>query len=300
MYRFTMFSLLFLCALRLNGLSMKIIADCGSSKCDWALIDDQSIDYICSVGFNPVTISSEQISDIISKVYSENAAWHQSVSGIYFYGAGCLPGSASKKVESALGEIFGNKVKISVKDDLTAAAYALFGNGDGIVCILGTGSNSGLYSSGSLVDKIPSLGFILGDEGSGSYMGRVLINKIYKQDLSPEIKKLFEFEFGTSQKDILSKVYSFNSTSAYLASFIPFLKRHLDIPEIENIVRQTFECFFQSNIIKYKNYENYEIGFVGGVAFAFSDLLRDVASNYGLKISEILCRPLDDLIEYHR
>ena len=217
---------------------------------------------------------------------------------VYYYGAGCtVPNIPKMKI--MLQEIFGLGAKIEVESDLTAAACALFGNNKGIACILGTGSNSGLYNGQHIIHKVPAMGYILGDEGSGAVLGRLFLNALYKGLLPEGLLGEFERQFSITLDDIISNVYHGNSPSKFLASTSVFIAKHLDIKQVENIVIENFRSFFRNNIKQYSHPE-LEVGIVGSIACIYHKQLMKAADIENIKIRMILKSPSERLAEYYK
>lgn len=289
---------------------MIILADAGSTKIEWLILDKNKEIAIKTNGINPAVMSQSQISDILhnelhpqllkngvidkgnSKINSGNHI------EVHYYGAGCtVPNIPKMKI--LLQEIFGPGAKINVESDLGAAACALFGNNKGIACILGTGSNSGLYDGQRIIHKVPAMGYILGDEGSGAVLGRLFLNALYKELLPEGLLGEFERQFSITLDDIISNVYHGNSPSKFLASTSVFIAKHLDIKQVENIVIENFRSFFRNNIKQYSHPE-LEVGIVGSIACIYHKQLMKAADIENIKIRMILKSPSERLAEYYK
>ncbi|MGC9343699.1 MAG: ATPase [Bacteroidales bacterium] len=276
---------------------MILIADGGSTNTEWRLIDESSTYSMKCGGINPFFNSEEQIAVELKKM--EFPVSKSKVEEIYFYGAGITGNRIREIFERAFINYFG-VTKIHLYDDLTAAGRALFRKGSGIAAILGTGSNSGLYIEGELTDKIPPLGYILGDEGSGADIGIRFLNALHKRKLPAELTKSLLEREELNMEWALHRVYRERQPNQFLASLTRIVKDTIDIPEVRDIVISAFQDFMKNNIQQYKNYSAYDIGFVGSVAFHFQDELWEVFSSKKLKIKKILPSPIDELAEYHR
>lgn len=276
---------------------MILLADSGSTKTDWVIIETKNeIRSLKTQGLNPFFETTESVYEKLKEKFFDKEK--QNIQEIYFYGAGCVKGKNSHIIEDALLQIFPN-AKIEAEDDMLGAAKALFGNESGIACILGTGANSCKYENGHVVDKVPTLGYILGDEGSGAYLGKKLVNAYFKRKLPKRLEAAFKKQFKPELIEIQNAVYKQKNPNRFLASFAPFLKENIEHGYVKKFMQESFEDFFESNIMQYPHYEKYRIGFIGSIAHHFSDTLKMVAESKCLKISCILSKPIDALIEFH-
>lgn len=275
---------------------MIVIADSGSSKTDWLFLSSDKEFTINSSGINPFFQQTEEIYAALSSIFSQNTT--QKVRAVFFYGAGCIKGKTSHVVEGALQKLF-QKAKIYVEDDMLGAARAVLGNSEGIACILGTGANSCLYNGSTITDKVPALGFILGDEGSGAYMGKLFINDYFKRAIPTDFKQTIENELHLEQAEVLSAVYRAEYPSRYLAGFSLFLGKHIGHSYVQNLIQRSFTDFFINNVERYNDYKNYSVNFVGSIAYQYKGLLEKVASNRNIGIGNILDKPIDGLKKYH-
>lgn len=279
-----------------NQQSMQLIADSGSTKTNWCLIDGNSvIEEVFTLGINPFyqdenTISLEIERELLPK--SKN----YSISSIIFYGAGCSFPDKKAMVRNAIGKHFTNAA-IEVQSDLLGAARALFGNKEGIACILGTGSNSCYYDGENIIENVSPLGFILGDEGSGAVLSKTLVADCLKKQLPEHICQQFLLKYDLTPAIILENVYKKPFPNRFLAQFTPFISENIHEPAIEQIVYNGFLNFFKRNISHYP--QNLEIGFVGSVAHYLSDILQKVAIGNNYKIASIVKNPMNGLIDYH-
>lgn len=270
---------------------MKIIADSGSTKCTWLLIDDGHTQEVRTRGINAVQHSPEQIRQALAELPPCGG-----VEAVCFYGAGCgstFPDATAKMVR-ALREHFGTE-HIEAESDLLGAARALFGRGEGVACILGTGSNSCWCRGGGIVENVPPLGYLLGDEGSGSAMGRNLVNSIFKGHIP--LREEFLTAHGLTYEEIIRRVYGEPYANRFLASFAPFVHAHLDRPDIRDMVVRTFADFAERNLSRYP--AHLPVACVGGVAAAFGDLLRETLMRYGREVGTIVSSPAAGLKAYH-
>lgn len=278
-------------------MKMKLIADCGSTKIDWALCDDvRGIETFNSPGVNPVFMEPEEIYESFSKAFDTYLLGNKQVTEAFFYGAGCI-GKNIEKVTQVLRKFFPSAM-VMVSSDLLGAARALFHHEEGIACILGTGSNSCLFDGENIVKNVPPLGFVLGDEGSGAVLGKQLINKIYKGQASDELRLAFEKETGLTLPEIISNVYHGAMPSRFLASLVSFASRHIDDATIERIVVDNFASFITNNVAAYGR-KDLPVSFVGGMSLSFEKQLRQVVSDAGYIMGTILAKPIGGLIDFH-
>ena len=274
---------------------LTLFVDSGSTKSEWIVMDTKGaiVFEIKTEGINPAIHSLDYITltiqDTIKKFPFTNSPLY-----VNFYGAGCNTDYAIDLISSAFSFLpEGSSIK--VESDMAAAAFALYGDGEGIACILGTGSNSCHWKAGKVIDQVPSLGFILGDEGSGSALGKRLLNGIFKRQLSDEITDLFFKAYPLSVADIIQKVYKNESPNRFLAQFTHFLKDNIDKIEIRNLVKGEFMNFIHKNILPYSPSSGLSIGFVGSVAFHFEDILKETLTGFPFQISKILKSPLEGI-----
>ncbi len=263
-----------------------LVADSGSTKTDWRL-DGRPIE---TVGINPVRDSELQVQDVVSSLPDAD------VREVYFYGAGCIP-PFKEKVERALALKFPHAA-VHVESDMLGAARALFGRQKGIACILGTGSNSCLYDGEGIVRNVPPLGYILGDEGSGAVLGRILVGDLLKGMLGDEPKERFLSRFGLTQEDILDRVYRQPACNRFLAGLVPFIIENKEESAIHHLVVSEFRRFFSRNVAQY-GCPDLSVCFVGGVAHSLGDELREAATQEGFLVGTILRSPIDGIEAYH-
>ena len=277
---------------------MILIADCGSTKTDWVLCDAEGVVARTKTqGLNPTHQDSDKIHEILSSELS-NEIISQNPDKIFFYGAGCAYELANNRMREALEGIFTTK-EIHINSDLLAAARALCRHDEGIACILGTGSNSCFFDGEKIIENTPSLGYILGDEGSGAHLGRQLISDCLKKQLPKELREKFFEQYNLDLATILEKTYHSSLPNRWLASFTPFLAEHKNKPEIKALVKKCFKQFFKRNTMIYRR-SLIPIHIVGGVGVNFSDEIKETAESLGLSIGNIVDSPMSGLIEYHK
>jgi glucosamine kinase len=277
---------------------MKLIADSGSTKTDWRILAPSGeILQAKTMGFNPYYQASEEISrEVREKLLPQLKA---EVSEIHFYGAGCSNSTQKKKVAKALQEVF-PQAHIQVEHDLLAAARALCGHEAGIACILGTGSNSCFYDGENIVQNIASLGFMLGDEGSGAALGRELIKAYMRNQLPEVIKERFEKRFPERADEIMERIYQQSFPNRYLAQFSQFLYQNLKEPYVYRLVYSELERFFEATVMKYERFDQQKVHFTGSIAFYYGNLLRQIAQEKGVMVRNIIESPIAGLTLYHQ
>lgn len=257
---------------------MKIIVEAGGTKCKWGLIDSNLLT-IETPGFNP---NSSNVNSLTAMAESVFAKVTENVDSIIYFGAGCSNNTNKKTVSDALATVFKCN-NVQVFTDLEGAAIALFGNKPGISAILGTGAAAGYYNGKSIERQAPSLGYLLGDEGSGAHIGKTLVSKAIRNELSDNLcLKFFDFAKATPA-ELIKDIYSIHPTNSYLANFVQFAATNIAEPEIANLLAEAFALFHEKHI-EPLNINNMPIGFVGGVAWQFADILRKQYAQRGIEI----------------
>jgi len=276
---------------------MILIADSGSTKTEWALIkSEKNVDKFKTIGLNPVFVNSETIIKEIKSTQIINNC--ENIKEIYFYGAGCSSVKKNIIIETPLKQIFPN-AKIVIQNDLVGAGISQFKNDKGIIGILGTGSNTGIYKNGRIVENINSLGYILGDEGSGAVIGKKIIKLYLNKELPENITKKFNIKFNISLNDIIAKVYKEPFPNKFLASFMPFVLENKDNDFIRDVLYNSFSDFFDKTICKYNNYLNYEFKLIGSIAFYFEEIIRDICLSRNINLTTISKSPMQGLINFY-
>ncbi len=278
-----------------------LLADSGSTKTEWALADTSApatplpARFLTS-GLNPCLMSDADISSILTSEVVPQLQGHD-IHGLRFYGAGCRPDQIPR-MKHLLGAALGIS-SVDVWSDLLGAAHALCRHSSGIVAILGTGSGSALYDGQTFVDQTPSLGYVLGDEGSGAVLGRELLSDVFKQQLPQHILAAFHAEYGLSVGEVIEQVYRLPAPNRYLAHFAHFLSRHREDAAIREFLIRHFRLFFSRNV---KNYGQpaLPVHFVGSIAAVFEEEVRASAVLEGFSVGTILRTPLDGLIDFYR
>ena len=273
---------------------MILIAESGSTKTDWILLGSKGvIKRQQTLGINPYHQNKSSIVNIISSLNQ-----FDSISKIFFYGAGCAVDEKKRIIKDSLLEIFPD-ANCEINSDVLAAARSVCGTEKGIACIIGTGSNSCLYNGKDIEHNVPPLGYILGDEGSGAVMGKKLIADILKNLAPAEIKNAFYKKYELDYGEIINKVYKEEAPSRFLAQFTVFLSENIDSPYVSQLVKNSFREFFERNIKQYDNHNSLPIHFIGSIAFYFKKELQIVAKETGLSLGKIQQSPLEGLIQYH-
>jgi len=278
-------------------MSIQLIADSGSTKAAWCLLDGKKKKKIVTQGISPYFLSSLQIQEILEKELLPVLKGIQP-DIIHYYGTGCSNPANIKTVKQALKKVF-PMAKINVDHDLMGAAKALCGDEKGVACILGTGSNSCYYNGKKIVNNSPGLGFILGDEGSGAYLGKKVIQYYMYKTFDPELMDRFNEKYNTNAVEILDAVYKQPMANRYLANFTEFLVENRGHFMIENIIEDSLNDFFFTHICKYRESWTLPIHFIGSVAFGFKDIVKEMCHSYELQLGKVLQQPMDGLIKYH-
>lgn len=278
---------------------MILIADSGSSTTSWTLVKEgRIVIHFESEGYNPCYHSREEITDSLRKSLPGGYDWND-ISLVAFYGAGCYEDKYAV-IEDALRPLF-PKARFDVAMDLTAAARALLGRNPGFAAILGTGTNSCLYDGKKITHNVDSMGFLLGDEGSGAYMGKRLIGDFIRGHMPNDIRKVFYDTYRLSPDELIDRVYGNPMPNRYCASFTRFLSgKQAGHTYIENVKRDCFRDFFRNIVVYYPDYSGYLFNCVGSIGWVFKDTLAAVAEEFGMKKGKILQSPMEDLIAYHQ
>ncbi|MDA3928282.1 MAG: ATPase [Prolixibacteraceae bacterium] len=277
---------------------MILIAESGSSKTQWCIVDSDRVqDLVQTPGINPFNLKGNEIEGIISQAAIGVDIYK--LDKIYFFGAGCSSSKNKEKVHSALFNIF-KCDKIEVDTDLKAACLALAGDKAGIICLMGTGSNSCFWDGSKISSNIPSLGYILGDEGGGVSIGKQLSADYLKLQMPPHLRTKFSTKYDISTEFVLERVYQMQMPNRYLAGFTPFAEENIDDEYCRLIVYNQFKLFIERNILHYSNPENLPLYFCGSIAFSYKEILNEICNNYNLRIDKIVKEPINDLAFYYK
>lgn len=277
---------------------MIAICDSGGTKGDWAFIDGDNKQQFVSPGFNPYTHDIPVYLEALRSLFDSHVELNK-ISSLYFYSAGCREVEQQNKVRQGLMSLFSNAT-IEVNQDLLASARATCGLEHGIACILGTGANSGLYDGHQFIDNIPTLGYLVGDEGSGAHFGKLLIKSYFYREMPKNILEEFDLAFPGKHEKILAQLYSKNAPNTYLGSFMKFAIQYLDHPFIYNLLIKNFQDFIDTQLCKYEGYKVLPVHFVGSVAHYFHQPLKDCLQRNGIQCGYMISKPMDRLIEFHQ
>lgn len=286
-------------AVKMNN--MMLIADSGSTKTDWCLTDTagNKRQYFHTQGYNPYFMDSEAIESSLGESPLSGADMGL-VSQIFFYGAGCSTHEKRQVVIHALSKFFPGVINIQVNHDLLASARALLGREAGFAAILGTGTNTCLYNGTSITLHIDSLGYLLGDEGSGSYIGKKFVRDFMRNQLDEELRSAFIDRFQITGNDqIYHSLFHTQFPNRYLAGFCKFSEAFPDHPYIQTQIRDGFQDFFSNLVTKYPEYKNHTFNCCGSVGFTFRKILAEVVEKNGMLVGKIIQSPLEDLVEFH-
>ena len=278
---------------------MYLIADSGSTKTDWCLCNQGTVlQNIQTQGINPYHQSEEAIETVLREELLPQLSLQKGTRlSITFYGSGCANDTACNRIKEALTKVLDTK-DVTIHSDLLGAARALCGHQEGIACVLGTGSNSCLYNGKEIIANTPPLGYILGDEGSSAVLGRHLVGNCLKNQLPEALRDEFLTEYELTQEIILEKVYRQPLANRFLASLTPFLSKHREVPEIHQLLVDSFTDFFVRNVKQYRR-PWLPIHFVGSIANVFSAELKEAAESLGMELGTIMRSPMEGLIKYH-
>ncbi|OIN58886.1 N-acetylglucosamine kinase [Arsenicibacter rosenii] len=279
---------------------MILLADSGSTKTDWRLLaTPDSAQQVISDGINPYFEDSEQI---ITKLRQQliPSIDPESVSRIFYYGTGCNSPASCGTVETALRTLFPGLTAVEVASDMVGAARGAAGQEQGIVCILGTGSNACCYDGHEIVRWGQPLGFWLGDEGSGGYLGKTLVRDAFQHRMPAGLREVFDRQYQLDRATLLENAYRKPFPNRYFAAFTPFLSEHLTHPYVQQLVRQAFRDFLTIYVKPFPEAADWPVHFVGSIAWYFAEILRDEVTGNSCRMGDILKAPGDGLVRYHR
>lgn len=278
---------------------MIAIVDGGSTKCDWVLISPNGTEQarFATAGFNPNLISAEQILEELKKMQTEQNV-SASLSHLYFYGSGCGTVANQNTIKDCLQQVFPT-AKIQVKEDTLAAAYAVYKGTPTMVGILGTGSNSCFFDGKNIRLDLPSLGFILGDEGSGTAIGKALVKRFFMKKFPEDLAQKFQETYSLTVQELIKKLYHEPRANAFFASFNPFAVENKDHLYIRNMLKEEFSAYIEYQILPYPEAQNHTLGLVGSIAKIYEDILAEVAEEHHIQLGTIVPKPIENLVQYH-
>lgn len=276
---------------------MKLIADSGSTKTDWILTHKgKRVHKISTQGINPFYQNTSQITTVLAAELLPQIE-NITPNNVYFYGAGCSFPDKQAILKNAFVKVLGQRASIFLHSDLVGAARALYGTNAGIACIIGTGSNSCVWDGNKIIQNVPPLGYILGDEGSGAVLGKLLIADLLKNQLPKEISQKFYDKYRITYEELMSKVYKQPFPNRSLAQYSYFLSENIDSKEIYSLVKNSFTAFVKRNISQYP--KHLKVGFIGSVSLAFKDIMVDILMEEGYLIGNFMQSPIEKLAQYH-
>lgn len=275
---------------------MILIVDSGSTKTDWAIINDNDYTIYDSLGINP----SSDVSFISLPDHNPTLARRAlNITHIYYYGAGVIDSSTQKKVYDWLKLYFTNSIHIEVSSDLLGACKALAGDKKGIVSILGTGCNSCTYDGSKITDNIPSLGYILSNEGAGTEIGKAILKSYFYRRMPNDVQLEFESKYKIDKSNVIHSLYQKQNPTAYLAKYASFINETTNKKWRKSILSPLFESFIDIRIKSYFDYFSYELYFVGSIAYFCQDILKEILEINNLQLTEVIQKPINGLIKYH-
>ncbi len=275
-----------------------LIADSGATKAEWCLLNNGKKKILFTQGISPYFLNTDQVAELLTKELVAKLK-NATVERIYYYGTGCANIENAKSIKKALTRVF-PKAQVNVNTDLMAATRAVCGHEKGIACILGTGSNSCYYNGKSIVKNSPGIGYVLGDEGSGAYLGKKVLQYYLYNTFDEDLRARFDARFVTTPSEILDNVYKKPLPNRYLASFTMFLAENRGHYMIENIIEDGLNDFFFQHLCKYAEVWKYPVNFAGSVAYGFQDVIKELCRSYEFELGIILKNPMEGLVKYHR
>lgn len=277
----------------------KLIADSGATKAEWCVVVNGKKKSVITQGISPYFFTEQKIVDLLQNDVVPHFAKSATITEIYYYGTGMRNPGNVKMVKDSLRQVF-DRASIELNDDMLAAARALNGKNNGFACNLGTGSFCCYYNGKKIARQTPGIGYILGDEGSGAYLGKKVIQYYLYNTFDEELRYKFDNKYSTTPVEVLENVYRKPLANRYLASYVLFLSENRGHYMIENIIEDGLNDFFFHHLCKYREAWKMPISFVGSVAFGFKDVLKELCSSYEFELGKILKSPMAGLVEYHR
>ena len=280
---------------------MILIADSGSTNTDWCLLDIHSNErkYIKTKGLNANYLSDKEMYEILhGELKPQLPYFNEKITHVHFYGSGCSTLQKQEKVRMQIATLTPNATIIP-DHDLNGAAISICGSDMGVACILGTGSNSCVYDGKKVTKTLLSLGYLLGDEGSGTHIGKKILYSYLKKQMPKELFDAFYLKYGKTPENMVSEMYATPKIGAYLSQFSYFASKHIENHYIANIVKNCFREFLNEQVILFEEAKDYPIGFVGSIAAVFRNELKSVLEESGLKIGKIIQNPIEGLVDFH-
>jgi N-acetylglucosamine kinase-like BadF-type ATPase len=279
--------------------SVKLIADSGATKAEWCILQGKKKKTVFTQGISPYFFNADQITEILKKELLP-ALNGIKIDEVFYYGTGCINPNNNRIVKQSIKNVFKEATTVEVTHDVMAAARALYGNNKGVACILGTGSSSCYYNGKKIAVNKPGLGYVLGDEGSGAYLGKKVLQYYLYGTFDEELAGRFNNKYHINGTAILENVYKKPLANRYLASFTTFLSENRGHYMIENIIEDGLNDFFFHHICKFRESWTMPVSFVGGVSYYFQDVLRELCRSYEFTPGKILKNPMEGLILFHR
>ena len=277
---------------------MKLIIDSGSTKMGWILLDDQEVKaHFVTKGFNPNYSDIQTLESLVETCHG--ASLPKDILSIHYYGTGCGNEQNCQLIKDVFQRHF-PQAEVTVTHDLMAACHALLGHEKGIACILGTGSNACVYDGENIKERAVSLGYLVGDEGSGMHIGREVVRAYFYGFMPNELHQAFENQYHLELKDFIDRLYHGDQPSRYLATYARFAGEYQSHPFIRDLVKGCFNTFIEAFVLRFENANMMKVSFVGSVAFHFQNILRESLASYGLALGEVMSSPAEGLIRYYR
>ncbi len=280
----------------------QLIADSGSTKTDWRVVDPSGqADTLHTDGINPYYQTTAQITDTLkTQLVPQLAREISTVTDLFFYGAGCANPTVNQRVADALRAVLPALQTVAVESDMLGAARGASGREPGVVCILGTGSNACCFDGQAITRGIQSLGFWLGDEGSGGYLGKTLVRDFFQNQLPPDLHQAFQTRYTLDRPALLENAYQKPYPNRYFAGFTPFLSENIRHPHVVGLLNDAFTRFLTIYVCPFPEARQWPVHFVGSIAEYFAEALKNAVEQAGLTMGRILKAPADRLVEYHR
>lgn len=277
---------------------MILLAESGSTKTDWRLLGE-NVRSFETIGLNPYFVDSDTVArELLRHLHDETPF---SIREVHFYGTGITDPAKGDIISRGILKALGYSVPVYTYSDVIAAARALFGDSEGIACILGTGSNTCYWNGREIAFQVPPLGFWLGDEGSGGHLGKSLILGYLHREMPQNVRDRFEEIYGSKDRlEVLDNAYRKERPNQYFAQFCPFLLENQHEPWCSDLIRNSFRIFLEKYLLKYPMVNRVETGCVGSVAWYFESIFKEVAAAHGLQVGKVIQKPIDELSSYHQ